>query len=127
MPTTKGTTVLADPQQRAFASCRSMGHQWTHQKAIGVDDTQDTHRRPFGASTGMVGLPSHCTMCGMGRVRWVTRSGEVITRYEPPEGYARHGEDRLTPQEWRSTYVADLFNGFGNDLARRRNTRRRAS
>lgn len=109
-----------------FASCRSMGHEWHHSGPIGVDDTSDTFRRPFGASTGMVGLPSACEMCGTSRMRWVTRSGEVVTRYEYPEGYSRHGDDRLTVREWRSTYVSTLFDQFEqavNSAPRRRSRR----
>jgi len=125
MPASK--PALQDPQERAFASCRSMGHEWHHQNPIGVDDTSDHYRRPFGGSTGMVGMPSHCSMCGMDRVRWITRSGEVITRYEAPTGYSRHGEDKLSPQEWRSAYVSELFNDFSSAVNRGRGRKRVAS
>ena len=89
-----------------------MGHEWHHGNAIGTDDRDDGHRRPFGAETGMVGLPSECGVCRSSRVRWVTRSGEVVTRYEYVEGYSRHGEDRLSPREWRTSYVARIFESF---------------
>ncbi len=91
-----------------FAECRSMGHTWRHHKPIGIDD-RTHHRRPFGMSTGMVGLPSRCSTCGTERVRWVTRSGEVVTRYEHPDGYSRHGDERLTSAEWRRSYVGAIF------------------
>lgn len=116
-------------RESRFASCRSMGHEWTHRQAVGTDDTADGFKRPFGASTGMVGLPSHCQTCGTHRMRWVTRSGEVVTRYEHPDGYSRHGDDRLRPQEWRSMYVETLFAAFTEAVSaapRRANGRKRA-
>ena len=94
-----------------YATCRSMGHEWHHGDPIGIDD-EHRYPRPFGAGTGMLGLPSHCRMCTMDRLRWLTRSGDVVVRYYPPEGYSRHGDDRLTPQQWRSTYVETLFTQF---------------
>lgn len=60
----------------------------------------------------MVGFPSICTNCGKERIRWITRSGETIPRYIDPEGYARHGEERLTAAEWRQTFVASVFEDF---------------
>lgn len=89
-----------------------MGHSWKHRAPIGIDDEIPGLRRPFGSSTGMVGFRSHCTCCTTDRIRWVTRSGEVITRYEHPEGYSRHGDDRLTSSEWRRSYVSHVFDGF---------------
>lgn len=100
----------------AFASCRSMGHEWHHAKAIGSDDYGTLRERgfsvPFGGTYGMVGFPSTCTMCGTERVRWITRSGESHVRYHHPQGYDRHGDDRLTPTEWRRAYVSSVFEGF---------------
>ena len=89
-----------------------MGHTWRHRPPIGVDDQHDSYRRPFGASTGMVGFVSHCPTCGTDRVRWITRSGETIVRYEHPDGYSRHGDERLTAGEWRRSYVSTVFEGF---------------
>lgn len=67
---------------------------------------------PFGGSYGMVGLPSTCAQCGTERLRWITRSGESIVRYHHPDGYARHGDERLSPSQWRMTYVASIFSEF---------------
>jgi len=105
-----------------FALCRSMGHEWHHGRPVGIDDPDAPVARPYGMSTGMVGLPSTCGECAMERVRWVTRSGEVVTRYRQPDGYARHGDDRLAPQEWRRLHVASLF----DEVAAPRRSRRKA-
>lgn len=90
-----------------------MGHCWRHRKkAIGIDDSSE-YARPFGASTGMVGKISYCATCRGVRVKWITRSGEVINRYYPPEGYSRAGEEyKPTMREWRATYVAQVFEEF---------------
>lgn len=104
----------------AFAECRSLGHEWRKMKPLGVDDTREGMSRPYGFSTGSIGIPSHCPNCGTNKVRWMTRSGESQTRYEYPEGYSRHGEDRLTAQEWRHTYVETIFAQFERSASRRK-------
>lgn len=104
------------PREQRYAACRSMGHEWHHGRALGIDDEARANiRRPFGYLTGMVGFPSTCTVCGMERVKWITRSGEVITRYEQPEGYARHGDERQSLAEWRSSFVSSVFSDFTID------------
>lgn len=111
-----GRVVPMQSREQRFAACRSMGHEWHHGRALGIDDDHPAGiRRPFGRSTGMVGFPSTCSVCGMERVKWITRSGEVVTRYEQPEGYARHGDERLTLGQWRSTFVASVFSDFTID------------
>lgn len=102
-----------------FAACRSMGHEWHHQKPIGVDD-ESPFRAPFGGTTGMVGIPSTCTQCGTERMRWVTRSGESLMRYLHPDGYSTHGEERLTAMEWRKNYVATIFETFERKPTRKK-------
>lgn len=99
-------------QELRFIECRSLGHEWRKQSMIGVDDTDDTFRRPYGMSTGMIGIPSSCHNCGTRKVRWITRSGESLTRYEHPDGYSRHGDDRLTHQEYRHEYVTAIWAAF---------------
>lgn len=97
-------------QSLRFAECRSMGHSWRHRPPIGIDDPSPRHiRRPFGLTVGMIGFLSHCNVCGTDRVRWITRSGEMIVRYEHPDGYERHGDERLTHSEWRRSYVSSVF------------------
>lgn len=86
-----------------YAQCRSMGHEWRHKGTVGKDD-----RRPFNMYDS-VGMVSQCSDCKTRRVKWITRSGEVITRYEHPDGYSLHGDDKLTTREWRSTFVIGFF------------------
>jgi hypothetical protein len=90
-----------------------MGHEWHHQPPIGVDSETHGWTKPHSGTSSAIGLGSVCAMCGMERIRWVLRSGEVLpARYRPPEGYARHGDDRLTVGEWRQTHIATLFPDF---------------
>lgn len=106
------------PKELRFAECRSLGHEWRKGKQpVGIDDN-DGYRKPFGMSTGMIGIPSHCPNCGTHKVRWITRSGESHTRYEYPDGYSRHGDDRLTAQEWRHNYVETIWEQFESNVAR---------
>jgi hypothetical protein len=95
----------------AFVVCHSMGHQWRHVGTLGIDDEGD-FRRPFGASTGMVGYRSECVGCTSERIAWVTRSGEKINRYAYAEGYSRRGEEAISRAEYRQTFAASLFDEF---------------
>jgi hypothetical protein len=95
--------------QLRFAECRSLGHEWRKGSVLGTDDTHDSFKRPFGAATGMIGIPSRCANCGTNKVRWITRSGESVTRYEHPDGYSRHGDEVLSAKEWRHEYVETIF------------------
>lgn len=96
----------ADPLR--FAQCRSLGHEWRHKGVV-----QDANRAPHGVTFGTVGLRSQCADCKTDRVKWVTRSGEVHTRYEYPDGYSLHGDDRMSPQQWRSSFVTKVFDEVG--------------
>jgi len=107
MPTTSTAT---GPER--FAECRSMGHEWHHLPAIGSDDPQHKWRVPFGGSYGMVGIPSVCRNCKSQRMRWVSRSGESFMRYDHPEGYETHGEERKSATQWRMTFIATVFDEF---------------
>lgn len=85
-------------QSDTYKQCRSLGHEWKH----------------FGAELhgDRICQKSKCTDCGMEREKWISRAGWLLgNRYTPPDGYARHGDDRLAPQEWRTMYVQSLFNG----------------
>lgn len=95
-----------------FAECRSLGHEWRKGAVLGIDDEHGTFRRPFGMSTGMIGIPSHCNTCGTDKIRWITRTGESFTRYDHPEGYSRHGDERLSHAEWRHQYVETIWEEF---------------
>lgn len=92
-----------------FAQCRSLGHEWRHKGVVA-----ENARAPLGISFGTVGLRSQCADCKTDRIKWVTRSGEVITRYEYPDGYSLHGDDRLSPQQWRSSFVVRIFDEVGS-------------
>ena len=96
----------ADPLR--FAQCRSLGHEWRHKGVM-----QDNNKAPMGVTFGTVGLQSQCADCKTWRVKWVTRSGEVHTRYDYPDGYSLHGEDRMTSQQWRSSFVVRIFDEVG--------------
>lgn len=102
------------PQEARFAACRSMGHEWHHQPPIGVDDSESAGwSKPFGGTSSAVGLGSVCSMCGTERLRWVLRSGEYLPwRYRHPDGYATHGDERMTLSEWRTTHISTLFPDF---------------
>jgi len=101
----KTTTKLkpaTDENARKYAPCRVLGHAWRHVgRADGEGDAT-----PSGAY-GSIGWVSTCSECGMRRVRWFARSGMVAAppSYRPPEGCSRHGDDRLTMQQWRRTWV----------------------
>lgn len=95
--------------------CHAFGHQWRLGTPIGIDDSHDTIKRPFGMRTGMIGIPSECVSCTSSKVRWITRSGESVNRYDYVDGYTRRtadGDDVLTPTEWRHNYVDRLFADF---------------
>lgn len=108
-----------------------MGHEWHHNTPIGTDDAANMtdnpktpFRAPFGGSYGMVGIPSVCKQCGTERMRWISRSGEMIVRYMHPDGYAQHGEERLSTTQWRVTYVSTIFDTFEIPAPRRQRATR---
>lgn len=111
MPDISTPTGLA---AREVVECHSLGHQWRHTGLVGTDDPDS--RAPFGGSFGMVGYRSICSNCKTVRTKWITRSGEVVNRYDYVEGYSRRGEDRLTPHQWRTTLAVTLFAEFEQSL-----------
>lgn len=95
--------------------CHAFGHQWRLGTPIGIDDQHSTIKRPFGMQTGMIGIPSECVSCTSGKVRWVTRSGESVNRYDYVDGYSKrtaNGDVVLTASEYRHDYVERLFADF---------------
>jgi hypothetical protein len=74
---------------------------------------QDNAKAPLGVEFGTIGLRSQCADCKTDRVKWVTRSGEVRTRYDYPDGYSQHGEEKLSSQEWRHQFVIRIFDAVG--------------
>lgn len=103
----------------AFAECRSLGHEWRKGKPLGSGDSFGGMNAPYSMATGSVGIPSHCPNCGTNKVRWITRSGESVTRYEYPDGYSRHGDEVMTAQEWRHSYVETIFQQFEKSAKRK--------
>lgn len=101
------------PQQ--IVECHSLGHQWRHTGLIGTDDHDA--RAPFGGSYGMIGYRSICGNCTTVRTKWITRSGEVVNRYEYVEGYSRRGDDRMSHQQWRQSLAVSLFASFEQSAA----------
>ena len=99
----KSVSLVRPADPMAYAQCRSMGHEWRHRGTANEHD-----HAPF-SMFGAVGLVSQCSDCKTRRVKWVTRSGEVITRYEHPDGYSLHGDERMTTREWRSSFVTRYF------------------
>jgi len=96
--------------KREHVECHSLGHQWRHTGLIGSDD--ENARAPFGGSFGMIGYRSICSNCKTVRTKWITRSGEVMNRYEYAEGYSRRGDERLSPHQWRASLAVTLFDSF---------------
>jgi hypothetical protein len=92
----------------AFLECHAEGHQWRHQGMVGAPDWMP----PLGMQ-GAIARHSVCTSCGSQRARWYTRSGEVINRYKPAEGYyhQRQAPDDYAPTrlEYRKQLVVTLF------------------
>ena len=114
-PSTNRTPRPRLSQDEANELCHSFGHEWRHGGAFGIDDTTHGFRPPFGARTGMLGFHSTCGVCTTQKVRWVTRSGESINRYDYAEGYSKstkRGDEVLTPQEYRQRYVTSIFDAF---------------
>lgn len=100
------------PTPKDYADCRALGHAWKHRKQpIGIDE-QHRFRRPWSAETGMIGYVSTCSQCKAHRVKWLTRSGEIVNRYEYPEGYQQTGDDVMSPRAWRTSFVASLFDAW---------------
>lgn len=118
MPNRKASNVTPIAKRALslrIEECHAFGHQWRLGTPIGIDDQHATLKRPYGMSTGMVGIPSECVSCTSTKVRWVTRSGESVNRYDYVDGYTRRtadGDDVLSASEWRHNYVDRLFADF---------------
>ena len=124
---TQLVTPVNPDHRLAFVQCRSEGHEWRHTGRVGGSDPD---RRPPLAMYGSVGVISICASCATERIKWYTRSGEVVSRYRHPEGYLhdRRETDQPAPSrlEWRQSYVTTLFADFtaAVDGASKRGARR---
>lgn len=97
----------------AFLDCHADGHQWHHQPGkVDPIDAQPGLKPPWGTMTA-VGRRSTCTSCGGERIRWYTRSGEVVNRYRMQDGYyhKRSTPDDTAPSrlDYRRQLVITLF------------------
>lgn len=75
-------------------------------------------RAPYWASGTTVGRRSSCVSCGAERIRWYTRTGEVVNRYRYQDGYLHKrdaGDEEPAPsrQDWRKRLVLTLFEDLG--------------
>src|SRR5262245_10597395 len=79
---------LVTPQARvSFIECHSEGHTW--RRVTGLVDPSEAApgMRPAFHQDRAVGRRSICDSCGAERLRWYTRSGEVVNRYHYSDGY----------------------------------------
>jgi hypothetical protein len=115
--------AVSDAVKMSFILCHAEGHQWRHHEGI-IDpmDAKPGLRPPFQEQTAR-GTYSTCTSCTTERVRWYTRSGEVVPRFKYPDGYL-HKKSKLDDEpapsklQWRQTLVVTLFDDV--PVARRR-------
>lgn len=79
--------------------CRAFGHSWRHRQP--QRDVNST----------LIIQVSQCPECTTVRTRYVTNRGLVPKppKYEHPDGYSTHGDDRKSLQQWRLVIVANLF------------------
>lgn len=58
----------------------------------------------------VVGFRSICASCNTERIKWIGRSGSLgVTRYSYPDGYSRHGDESLSRETWRRTWIVTLL------------------
>lgn len=129
-------TTLVQPSslEAAFLDCHSDGHQWRHTPgAIDPSEAEPGLSAPSWHH-GCIGRRSVCQSCGGERIRWMTRSGEVVNRYRMREGYYydRKVNDEPAPSrlEYRQRMVSTLFAEFEaaiNSAPRKRAAKQAAS
>jgi hypothetical protein len=122
MATTRKRARVPEPLVRAvndavrmsFVLCHAEGHQWRHHDGIVDPIDSKPGMRPPGNEQTARGTRSTCTSCTSERIRWYTRSGEVVPKYDYADGYL-HKKSKLDDEpapsklEWRRTLVATLF------------------
>lgn len=87
-----------------YAECHALGHTWKHYGAIDAEN-EGVHR-PLGMDWNAVAYRSRCLNCKTHRVKWIGRwgaRGQLV--YEHPDGYLRKGDDKMTHEQWRHTWV----------------------
>lgn len=115
----------------AFVECHAEGHQWRPVGKLDPSQAEPGLRAPSWASSQCVGRLSQCVNCGGERVRWYTRSGEVVPRYRHREGYLHKREagdtdPAPTRQDWRKRLVISLFDDLGTPEVQQPKRGRRA-
>ncbi len=83
--------------QYQHAECRSLGHQWKHDKRAERVD-------------GVVVITSTCSSCTTVRKKHIfRRTGETYyVNYSYPATYPAVGDQKRAPAEWRQMYVSEL-------------------
>ena len=114
--------------RQAFVECHSEGHQWRPVPGR-VDPSQaEAGLRPPAWERSPVGRRAQCVSCQAERIRWYTRSGEVVNRYRYADGYLhkREAEDDVAPSrlDWRKRLVVTLFDDLGAPQAAPRGRKR---
>ena len=110
-------TPISPHVTQAQVDCHAEGHQWRPAGRVDPMEAEPGMRAPWGGN-GTVGRRSHCISCQAERIRWYTRSGEVVNRYRYQDGYlykreAGDLEPAPTRQEWRQRLVVSLFADLG--------------
>jgi hypothetical protein len=61
-------------------------------------------------SYGSLGFKSVCDFCRTERTKWIGYSGSTMhARYDYPDNYSRSGDAKLTPTEWRKTFIVTVM------------------
>ena len=118
---------MKQTKEMVFIRCRAFSHSWHWGEPLGNDDAHPTIKKPFGIFEGMIGFPATCTNCGQEKVKWITRSGESVTRRTYPDGYQKHGDEALAPSQYRHEYVESIFQQFEQNVTRLSSRRKKAS
>lgn len=88
-----------------YARCRSLGHSWRH-----LPNPIRPGDKGAGAAYGSLGFKSVCQFCHAERTKWIGYSGSTMAnRYDYPDHYQRRGDAKLTPTEWRKTFLVTVM------------------
>ena len=95
-----------DDDVRRWAQCRALGHSWVHKGPV------DGEAQPPMGFFNAVGVRSICAYCKTERIKWLGRYGSLgTTTYRNyPDGYSRHGDQRLSNSDWRHTWIVTALN-----------------
>ena len=100
------TLKPAGPER--FAECRALGHEW-HHRPEPARPTEETPPLGFKNAAGFVSV---CGQCSTVRIKWLSRFGHLgPTTYRYPDGYQTKGDETLSREAWRKTWVVSVFGG----------------